>query len=457
MFEGLAFKSADDLVFGRSPRPLRCGLGVELGAGSVVPEINFTLPAMELNEVTWEQAVAHYREMAEEIVRRALFLKAGAIVLEFEHLPPMTARAEWGAEITALLLGILRGARDRHGLASALRVTVVDTRLKHRPPRVRSEEVWLPLEASLRACAAAGAHILSIESEGGKEVCDAALAHGDIQGVLLALGVLAPADMDWLWTRIVEICGASEREVLAGGDAACAFSNTAMQLANQRMLPETFAAVVRAMGAVRGLVAYERGAAGPWKDCGYEGVILKAITGVPISMEGKSASCAHQSPIGNVAAAACDLWSNESVQNVRLLSGGAPAAFAEALIYDCRLMNAALARNHERVLRELFVESDVHWSPQAAILSPDAAFAIAGAIVRERTPYARSLAAGHAAVELLRSDQRAGRLALSSAELAWLDRIGTSLCEAPSSPEELLARTEETYGRLFDAASYGLR
>src|ERR1035438_10450247 len=47
-------------------------------------------------------------------------------------------------------------------------------------------------------------------------------------------------------------------------------------------------------------------------------------TGCSISMEGKSASCAHFSPIGNIASAMCDLWSNESVQNVRLLSGSAP-------------------------------------------------------------------------------------------------------------------------------------
>src|SRR6185437_4433992 len=96
--------------------------------------------------------------------------------------------------------------------------------------------------------------------------------------------------------------------------------------------------------ALRSLAAFEEGAVGPSKDCAYEGPVLKAIAGVPISMEGKSASCAHFSPVGNIAAAMCDLWSNESVQNVRLLSGNAPEAFAETLIYDCRLMNAAAAK-----------------------------------------------------------------------------------------------------------------
>lgn len=42
--------------------------------------------------------------------------------------------------------------------------------------------------------------------------------------------------------------------------------------------------------------------------------------------------------VGNIAAAVCDLWSNESVQNTRLLSGYAPEVFSEILAYDCCLM-----------------------------------------------------------------------------------------------------------------------
>ena len=62
-----------------------------------------------------------------------------------------------------------------------------------------------------------------------------------------------------------------------------------MQLAGQKMLPEVLAAVVRAMSAARAIAAFEQGAVGPSKDCAYEGPIMKAIAGVPISMEGKSA------------------------------------------------------------------------------------------------------------------------------------------------------------------------
>ncbi len=118
--------------------------------------------------------------------------------------------------------------------------------------------------------------------------------------------------MEFLWNKIVGIC--EEKGVVPGDDTDCAHSNTAMRLAFTDYIPQTFAALVRAVGAARSLVSFEQGATGPHKDCGYEGPILKAITGMPISMEGKGCACAHASYIGNVASAVCDLWSNESVQ-----------------------------------------------------------------------------------------------------------------------------------------------
>jgi methanol--5-hydroxybenzimidazolylcobamide Co-methyltransferase len=229
-----------------------------------------------------------------------------------------------------------------------------------------------------------------------------------------------------------------------------------MQLAHQKMLPEVLAAVVRAMSAVRSLVAFENGAVGPSKDCAYEGPVIKAITGCSISMEGKSASCAHFSPIGNIASAMCDLWSNESVQNVRLLSGSAPEAFTELLVYDCRLMNAATAKGQGIALRDLMVESDEWLSPQAAVLSPAATCRIARAIVEAEGDYRRTIAAGQAAVSILSEGLAAGKLRLSAKERQWLERIGRELSEMPESEEELLGSIVAAEGYCFDAASYGI-
>jgi methanol--5-hydroxybenzimidazolylcobamide Co-methyltransferase len=339
-YSTLAIQRPDDLLYGVSPLPLACGLGLTIGAGQVFPEVNFTLPAMNIEQGTWAEVVAHYDEIAEQILRRAVSLGAPGIVLEFELLPPMTDRPELGAEITAVLKRHITAWHEKHHLPCALRVTPTDIRDQQKPPLMRTGEPWQRLKRSLELCAEAGADILSIESIGGKEVHDQALMYGDFSGIVFALGALAPRDMSWLWAQIGEIC-ATRPGVVSGGDSACGFANTAMQLAHQKMLPEVLAAVVRAMSAVRSLSAFEQGAVGPSKDCAYEGPIIKAITGRPISMEGKSASCAHFSPVGNIAAAMCDLWSNESVQNVRLLSGNAPEAYTELLAYDCRLMNTA--------------------------------------------------------------------------------------------------------------------
>jgi methanol--5-hydroxybenzimidazolylcobamide Co-methyltransferase len=295
---------------------------------------------------------------------------------------------------------------------------------------------------------------MSIESVGGKEVHDQALLYGDVHGMIFALGVLAARDMKFLWNAIVKIC--RDHSVVPGADSACGFANTAMQLASQGMLPEVLAAVIRAAAAPRSLVAYACGADGPSKDCAYEGPVIKAITGSPIAMEGKSASCAHFSPVGNVASAMCDLWSNESVQNVRLLSGSAPEAFLESLAYDCRVMNQALRSGKAEEYRDLLVESDIHLSPQALVLSPASTIRIASAIVREKTPYLQTVAAAREAAAIIHDAGRSGALVLPQREEQWLGRIDQALATLPQDENELLGAMKESYGHLFSPASYGL-
>jgi methanol--5-hydroxybenzimidazolylcobamide Co-methyltransferase len=450
----LAISDPDQLIFGRAPKPVLCGFDLLIGGGEVYPEVNFTLPAIGIEASTWPQITAQYEEMAAHILRRAIAMKVPGIVLEFELLPAMTETPEWGAAITAILRRHMDEAHSRAGLRSALRVTPTDIRDQTKPPALRSGAPWDKLRRSLELCIAAGADILSIESVGGKEVHDQGLMYGDISGIFLALGVLAPADMSWLWREIVAMCKGTR--AVPGGDSACGFANTAMQLAHQKMLPEVLAAVVRTASAVRSLAAFEQGAVGPSKDCAYEGPILKAITGCPIAMEGKSAACAHYSPVGNIAAIACDLWSNESVQNVRLLAGSAPEAFTELLAYDCRLMNAATKKGQAKVLRDCMTESDEWLSPQAAVLSTEATIRVAGAIMRESEPYARTLAAAQETVAILEEGVGAGAWTPPPKEGQWLARIKNALRDLPGSAPELRLQTQATYGSMYNPASYGL-
>ncbi len=454
-YSSLALPEPRDLVYGTAPKPVRCGFDLTIGGGQVFPEVNFTLPVLGISAETWNEVRGHYEQMAANILKRAVSLQVPGIVLEFELLPAMTETPEWGAEITALLHGHLRKAHEKFGLKSALRVTPTDIRDQGNRPPLRTGPSWERLQRSFTLCRDAGADILSIESIGGKEVHDPGLMYGDLRAIVFALGVLAPRDMAWLWDNITAICQEGGHAV-SGGDTACGFANTAMQLAHQKMLPEVLAAVVRAMSAARSLVAFEHGAVGPSKDCAYEGPMIKAITGCPIAMEGKSATCAHFSPLGNIAAAMCDLWSNESVQNVRLLSGNAPEAFAELLVYDCRLMNVAAARGQALLLRDWLTESDEWLSPQAAILAPEAVCRIARAIVSSPEDYPRTLAAGREAVAILREGLAAGRLKLVPKERQWLDRIDEELTSLPASVEEFRNDMAAEHGHLYDPASYGL-
>jgi methanol--5-hydroxybenzimidazolylcobamide Co-methyltransferase len=232
-----------------------------------------------------------------------------------------------------------------------------------------------------------------------------------------------------------------------------------MVLAEQKMIPRVFAAVVRAVSAVRTLVGYECGAVGPGKDCGYENPILKAITGFPMAMEGKTSACAHLSPLGNIAAATCDTWSNESVQNIKLLGAMAPTCYVEQLIYDCRLMNAALAEGRDAALlyRKWMVASDAHRDPQAFILSPENAITIAQAIVSAPNAYDAGKAAALAALRLIREGYCDGALKIAPREVPWLDRLQKTIEALPAGETEFIT---EMMSRVdtskFIPAEYGI-
>ncbi len=456
-FDRLAISNPAELLFGVAPKPLTTRRGMVIGGGQVYPELNFTLPPMFVDASTMPEVRNQYREIITGALQRAVELDAPGLVVEFETLPPMTENPSWGIELTRLLLDGMAQAHAKHGLKSVLRITPNDTREMVRPPRMRSGPLYEAMLTTFDGCAAAGAELLSIESVGGKEVHDEALMTGDIQGVIFGLCVMGVRDMKFLWTQLAQI--AHRHGARCAGDTACGFANTAMVLAEQRMISRVFAAVVRAISAVRTLVAYECGAVGPGKDCGYENPILKAITGYPMAMEGKTSACAHLSPLGNIAAATCDTWSNESVQNIKLLGGMAPTCYLEQLIYDCRLMNEALADGRDAALqyRKWMVASDVHRDPQALVLAPESVVAIAQAIVSAPNAYRAGQAAALTALSLIRHAHQAGTLKLPPRELPWLDRLQKTVENLPANEADfigqMMARVDTSK---FVAADYEL-
>ncbi len=422
-FHSLAIQNVEEFIFGRSPNPLSLHNGLVIGDGEVYPELNFTLPDMLISEKTMVDVRVQYQQMINDACRRAVELNLTGLVVEFELLPDLTAHPDWGAEITKILKETLLETQQKYGVKTALRVTPNDNREFIKPPLLRQGDHFERMMQSFNLCARAGADMLSIESTGGKEIHDEAILNGDLAGSVFSLGILGSRDMAFLWDRIVEI--SEVHQVVPASDTACGFANTAMVLAEQRFIPRVWAALIRVLAVPRSLVAFERGAVGPGKDCGYEGPFIKAITGYPISLEGAEAACAHLSPIGNITKAVPDLWSNESVQNIKLLGAMAPTVSLEQLAYATRLMNVATKDGIQsaRQLRDWFVKSDVFTDPQAYVLNPEIVIKLSREIISESTPYLRTRKAAQTTLACLRDASRNKELPLSKNEQRWLDQL----------------------------------
>jgi methanol--5-hydroxybenzimidazolylcobamide Co-methyltransferase len=201
-----------------------------------------------------------------------------------------------------------------------------------------------------------------------------------------------------------------------------------MVLAEQGYIPRVLGAVARVTAATRTIVANEQGAVGPDKDCGYEGIIVKAITGTPTSMEGRVAAVAHLSRVGNISIAAADLWSNESIQHIKLLGGYAEVVSLEQLTYDARQFNTARKLGQDLLYRDVQVESDSHLDPHAWILRPDVALSLGQAIVAAPdNHFARAKAAAAAALKELQKAYDAKELKLGDREIGFLDSLAADV------------------------------
>jgi methanol--5-hydroxybenzimidazolylcobamide Co-methyltransferase len=388
-------------------------------------------------------------------LERCIVVGHPTIVIEIEHVFQMTNDPKWGAEITAQTACQIDEYEKKYGLQSACRSTIADIR---KPDMVdlRSSDRTLEVLEAFRCCAPY-ADIVSIESMGGKEIFDHCVIRSDITGMLFAQGVLGSRDMEWLWTQIVAIATAAG--TIPGGDTDCARSNTAMFLAGgfiSKDVPHTLAALSRAIGAGRSLVAYECGALGPGKDCGYENPILKAITGLPMSTEGKTSACAHMDLCGNVMAAACDLWANEAVEYGHMFGGTTPAVFAEMLGYDVAAMNSAIQLGYQKQYQACLINSDRYRSPHGFILCPDNAWSIGNAIVQNNASYyARSRAAALKCGELMLGDPQ---LRFTTFEKDSLLTAMRELESLPDNEDDFIGLCLDRYSKVkgFRPSSYGL-
>lgn len=443
-FNSLAISNTQDLIFGTAPKPVTTRRGLVIGGGLVYPELNFTLPPMVVSLTTLNGVKNQYQDIIQGSLEKAHHLHSDGIVFEFETLLEMTQTPQIGIELIRMMNEMCEDYYRKHGLKSEIRLTPNDLREFERPPKPRTSSLLEPMFELFEEGARAGGDLLSIESTGGKEISDDALLMCNIRQFIFSQAVLGVRDMKMLWSRIVDIAKKTGR--IAGGDTACGFGNTAMVLAEKKYIPKVFAAVARIATVMRTLVAIEQGASGPDKDCGYEGPYLKAITGTPISMEGRTSACAHTSPVGNVAAACCDLWSNESVQNVKLLAGLAPVVYMEQLQYDVRLLNQAIKESRDSVLslQHLHVASDRFLDPQAFVLAPDVVIEISKEMIKGQNYIDATKKGCLKGIELIEQAIADGTLMDDPKETMWISILKDDIASIPGKENDFVTEIMPT-------------
>lgn len=457
-FTKMVYKNSDDMVFGHAKFPVSQHWNTQIGAGYVVPEIK--VAPVEGSEESKEGMVSECRNITQSACERAVSIGLPAFMLEQEHIFQQTNNPDWTGECTKIQAETLEKYYDEYDIRVSLLATPADIRIEERDG-LRGSDYDNKIMESVEASAANGASCVAIETIGGKSVSDYGIARGDPKAILFGIGVLGSIDMEYMWKRIVDVC--RKYDCRPAGDTDCAQANTAMFLAGgllDKDCSHTLAALARAMAGARSLVAVECGAIGPLKDCGYENPIIKAISGVPISSEGKNAVCAHSDLMGNLTAAVTDVWSNESVYHRQEMGGTTPEVWLQATGYEAALMNTAIQTGQEKILRDLYTLTDKYRDPQALVLAYDNAYRIGEAIVKYgKDPYLRARAAALEAGAIINEAVESKKMYLTRFERDSLDHALNIFEALPTESEQFIDECLRKYSRKiseFDPKSYEL-
>ena len=459
----MAYDCADDMIFGTSKYPLSYGRGIKVGAGYVIPEINYApRPGTEKDAEKLRKEYVDY--ISKDVLNRAVTAGFPNVQLETEWVSQMN-QEKLAAPVVSGQREISEKFYEEYGLNSAVRQTIPDQREADeglRPELDKSEHQYAPkfFECCEFACEN-GADVFSVESVGGKEFADYAVTNGDIIAFLYGVGYLGAIDMTYIWEECTNIC--KKHKTIPGGDTDCSGANVAMFMAGGYLdndVQRTFSAITRAISAARTLAGCEAGAVGPDKDCGYEGPIVKAITGKPAAQEGKNCQCAHCDLQGNLIAQCADLWSNESVEYHPEFGGTSVQCWLGSIGYECSLMNTAIQCGQEKTLRDLYMISDRTRGPEGYILAYDNAWKIGKAIADVGDNiYLRARAAGLTAANIIKAGYDSKELALTNKQLEVLNTIIKDLSALPDDEGKFFEYADKKYRDLvplYNPKNYGL-
>jgi methanol--5-hydroxybenzimidazolylcobamide Co-methyltransferase len=457
----MAYDSADDMVFGRSKSPVSYGFGLKIGAGKVIPEINYApRPGTEKDPEKLRKEYVDY--ISKDILDRAVTAGFPDVQLETEWVSQMN-QVKLSAPVVAGQEEICEKYHEEYGINCGVRQTIPDQReADHglRPGMDKNKAYPEKLFECAEIACENGADNFSIESVGGKEFADYAVTNGDIVAFLFGVGYLGSIDMTWIWEQFVDIC--KKNKTTPGGDTNCSGANVAMFMAGGMMdndVQRTFSAVTRCIAAARTLCAWEVGALGPDKDCGYEGIIVKSIAGKPTAQEGKNCQCAHCDLQGNLIAQCCDLWSNESVEYHPEFGGSSVQCWLGSLGYECALMNTSLQMKQEKTLRDLYMYADRSRGPEAYVLAYDNAYKVGQAIAAEGEHlYNRSLAAGLTGAKIILNGYEKKELGLTNKQLDTLKDIIKKFEALPAEEDKFVEYAVKEFKDVpnFTMKNYGL-
>ncbi|MCK9322794.1 MAG: methanol--corrinoid methyltransferase [Candidatus Methanomethylophilaceae archaeon] len=458
----MAYSSADEMVFGTAKSPVSYGFGIKVGAGRVIPELNYApRPGSEKDPARLAKEYVDY--ISKDVLERAVTVGFPDVQLETEWVSQM-GTPKMAIPVVEGQKAICEKYHEEYGINCAVRHTIPDQReAGEEGLRTGMKGHHAYPEALFKAAEVAcenGADVFSVETMGGKELSDYATTNGDVVAFLFGVGYLGSIDMEYVWKEFVNIC--KKNKTIAGGDTNCAGANTAMFMAGGYLdndVQRTYSAVTRAIASARTLVAWECGASGPDKDCGYEGPIAKSIAGKPCAQEGKNCQCAHCDLQGNLMAQVCDLWSNESVEYHPEFGGSSVQCWLGSLGYEVSLMNTAIATGQEKTLRDLYMISDRSRGPEGYVLAYDNAYKIGEAIAKEgNNLYLRSRAAGITAAKLIKAGNEAKEIALTNKQKDVLVNIIKDLEALPDSEDKFFEYCDKKYSDLvplYNKKNYG--
>ena len=461
-FTKMAYDNPDDMLFGHAKKPISYGLGIKVGAGRVIPELNYApRPGTEKSVERITKEYVNY--ISKDAITRALTLGFPDLQLETEWIAQMGTVPGMGASVVAGQKAITEKYHKEYGINLAVRHTIPDQREAEQGLRGGMDKKFGYPEKFIECCEIAcenGADVLSVESVGGKEFADYAVTHGDITAFLFGVGYLGSIDMEHIWTDMVSI--AKKNKVIAGGDTNCSGANTSMFMAGGLLdndVQRTFSAITRCIAAARTMVAEECGATGPDKDCGYEGPIIKAITGMPAAQEGKNCQCAHADLQGNLIAQCADLWSNESVEYHPEFGGSSVQCWLGSLGYEVALMNTAIATGQAKILRDLYMTTDRTRGPEGYILAYDNAWRVGKAIASEgNSYYLRAKAGALEGAKIIKEGYDKKELILTRKQLEMLNKITKDLEALPDDEDKFYDYCSKKYKEdvpNFNPKSYG--